>query len=45
MAAELIGAGVDVQGVYRRLYEDIPSGKLALLGRALASIQRYDDGA
>ena len=32
MAAELIGAGVDVPGVYRRLYEDMPIGKLALLG-------------
>ncbi len=45
MAAELIAAGVDVQGVYRRLYEDMPPGKLALLARALGQIQRYDDGA
>ena len=27
MAAELIGAGVDVQAVYRRLYEDMPRGQ------------------
>ena len=27
MAAELIEAGVDVQGVYRRLYEDVPAGQ------------------
>ena len=36
MAAELIEAGVDVPGVYRRLYEDMPLGKLALLALALA---------
>ena len=36
MAAELIEAGVDVAGVYRRLYEDMPLGKLALLALALA---------
>ena len=44
MAAELIEAGVDVAGVYRRLYEDMTIGKLALLGIALSRIQRYDDG-
>ena len=31
MAAELIEAGVDVSGVYRRLYEGVPLGKLTLL--------------
>ena len=45
MAAELIEAGVDVHEVYRRLYEGIPYGKLALLARALANVERYDDGA
>ena len=45
MAAELIDAGVDVAGVYRRLYEDMPFAKLELLSRALAHIERYDDGA
>jgi phosphoesterase RecJ-like protein len=44
MAAELIEAGVQVAVVYRRLYEDVPTGKLALLALALAQMQRYDDG-
>ena len=37
MAAELIEAGVDVADVYRRLYEDMPPEKLALLARALGA--------
>ncbi len=45
MAAELIGAGVDVAAVYRQLYEDLPPGKLMLLALALSSLQRFDDGA
>lgn len=45
MAAEMIAAGVDVQAVYRRLYEDMPLAKLKLLGFALERIQRFDDGA
>jgi bifunctional oligoribonuclease and PAP phosphatase NrnA len=44
MAAGLIEAGVDVHGIYRRVYEDVPAGKLALLARGLANIERYDDG-
>jgi phosphoesterase RecJ-like protein len=44
MAAELIEAGVDVQATYQRVYEDIPYGKLALLARGLAKVERYDDG-
>ncbi len=44
MAAELIEAGVEVPAVYRRLYEEIPTGKLTLLARALAQLERYDDG-
>jgi phosphoesterase RecJ-like protein len=44
MAAELIEAGVDVHEMYRRLYEGIPYGKLELLARALAKVERYDDG-
>jgi phosphoesterase RecJ-like protein len=44
MAAELIEAGVDVHEIYRRIYEGIPYGKLALLARGLARIERYDDG-
>jgi bifunctional oligoribonuclease and PAP phosphatase NrnA len=45
MAAELIAAGVDVQGVYRRLYEELPLAKLTLLGKALERVQRFDGGA
>jgi len=44
MAAELIEAGVDVPAVYRRLYEDMPLGRLALLGIALTRIQLLDSG-
>jgi bifunctional oligoribonuclease and PAP phosphatase NrnA len=44
MAAELIEAGVDVQEVYRHLYEGVPFGKLELLARGLANVQRYEDG-
>jgi phosphoesterase RecJ-like protein len=44
MAAELIGAGVDVHGIYHRVYEDVPYGKLALLARGLAKVERYDEG-
>lgn len=44
MAAELIAAGIDVNGIYRRLYEGMPYAKLELLARALAHVQRYDGG-
>jgi len=44
MAADLIAAGVDVPGVYRRLYEGVPVGKLTLLALALGQIQRFDSG-
>jgi phosphoesterase RecJ-like protein len=44
MAASLIDAGVDVHDVYRRVYEGLPYGKLALLARGLANVERYDDG-
>jgi phosphoesterase RecJ-like protein len=44
MAADLIEAGVDVPEIYRRVYEGVPYGKLALLARGLAKIRRYDDG-
>jgi phosphoesterase RecJ-like protein len=44
MAAELIEAGVDVQRIYRRVYEGVPYGKLALLARGLAKVERYDGG-
>lgn len=45
MAAELIEAGVDTHAIYRRLYEDMPYAKLELLARALAHVERHDDGA
>jgi bifunctional oligoribonuclease and PAP phosphatase NrnA len=44
MAAELIELGVDVHRVYRRLYEDLPFGRLQLLARALNRVSRYDNG-
>jgi bifunctional oligoribonuclease and PAP phosphatase NrnA len=44
MAAELIEAGVDVHEIYRRVYEGVPYGKLALLARGLANVERYDGG-
>jgi bifunctional oligoribonuclease and PAP phosphatase NrnA len=45
MAAELIALGVEPHRVYRELYEDLPFRRLQLLQRALASIDRHDDGA
>jgi phosphoesterase RecJ-like protein len=45
MAAELIEAGVDPHWVYRQLYEELPFRRLQLLQRALASVERHDDGA
>ena len=44
MAAELIDAGIDAHAIYRRLYEQLPYARLALLSRALNAVQRYDDG-
>jgi phosphoesterase RecJ-like protein len=45
MAAELIAAGVDVHGIYQRLYEGMPYAKLELLARALQRVERFDEGA
>jgi len=45
MAAELIEAGVEVADVYRRLYEEMPPERLALMALALGQLQRFDDGA
>jgi bifunctional oligoribonuclease and PAP phosphatase NrnA len=45
MAAELIAAGIDVHGIYRRLYEGMPYPKLELLGRALGRLERLDNDA
>lgn len=45
MAADLIDNGaVDVHAAYVRLFEDQPFGKVQLLGRALATLRRFDDG-
>jgi phosphoesterase RecJ-like protein len=44
MAADLLRAGIDVHAIYRRVYEGIPQGKIALLARALSNVQRFDDG-
>ena len=44
MAAELIEAGLDAHGVYRRLYEQLPYSRLQLLSRGLNAVRRYDDG-
>jgi len=45
MAAQLIESGVDVNDIYRRLYERVPVEKLRLISRALANIERHADGA
>jgi bifunctional oligoribonuclease and PAP phosphatase NrnA len=44
MAAGLIEAGVEVNEVYRRLYEHAPIEKLKLLARALEGIELRDAG-
>jgi phosphoesterase RecJ-like protein len=44
MAADLIEAGVEPHTIYRRVYEDVPYGKLALLARGLSKVKRYDAG-
>jgi phosphoesterase RecJ-like protein len=44
MAAGLIEAGVQVNDVYRRLYEHAPMEKLKLLAHALEGIQLKDEG-
>ncbi|MFN2616933.1 MAG: bifunctional oligoribonuclease/PAP phosphatase NrnA [Thermoleophilaceae bacterium] len=45
MAGGLIRAGVEPHQVYRRLYESLPLARLQLLQRALASLERRDEGA
>jgi bifunctional oligoribonuclease and PAP phosphatase NrnA len=44
MAAGLIEAGVEVNDVYRRLYEHAPIEKLRLLAHALERIELREDG-
>jgi phosphoesterase RecJ-like protein len=43
MAAALVDAGVDVNDIYRRLYEHVPIEKLRLVARALEKIELHDD--
>ena len=45
MAAALVEAGVNVNDIYRRLYEHVPIEKLRLVARALEKIELHDDGA
>ncbi|MGI8727393.1 MAG: DHH family phosphoesterase [Solirubrobacterales bacterium] len=45
VAAALIEAGVDVNEIYRRLYERVPERKLKLIARGLERIERHLDGA
>jgi phosphoesterase RecJ-like protein len=44
MAADLLDAGVNAHELFRKLYENVPFAKLALLARVLSRIERYDDG-
>ena len=44
MAAELLGAGIDVTAIRRRLYEDVRPAKLHLLRYALDSFVVHGDG-
>ncbi len=43
MAADLIEAGVNVDEIYRRLYERVPIEKAKLVARAIENIQRFDN--
>ncbi len=45
MAADLIAAGVEPQEIHQRLYEGLPFSRIQLLARALAAVQRFEDGA
>ncbi|HEY8638083.1 MAG TPA: DHH family phosphoesterase [Solirubrobacteraceae bacterium] len=44
MAVDLIDQGVEVDAIYRRLYEGMPFAKIQLVARALNRVQRHDDG-
>jgi phosphoesterase RecJ-like protein len=44
MAAELLDLGVDVHAMFRRLYENLPLGKVQLLAKVLSRIERFDGG-
>jgi len=44
LAADLVEAGADVHGVFRRVYETVQFAKLKLLARALEHAQVYEGG-
>jgi phosphoesterase RecJ-like protein len=44
LAADLVEAGADVHGVFKRVYETVQFAKLKLLARALEHAQVYDGG-
>jgi phosphoesterase RecJ-like protein len=44
MAADLLQCGVDVNSIFRRLYENVPFAKLKLLARMLSRVERHDGG-
>ncbi len=45
MAADLIGSGLEPAPMFRRIYEGVPEGRAALLGRALSKVERHAEGA
>ena len=44
LAAELVDAGADVNGIFQAIYETVQLPKLKLLGRALEHAQPYEGG-
>jgi phosphoesterase RecJ-like protein len=44
LAAELVAAGADVQGVFQHVYETVQFAKLKLLARALERAELYEGG-
>jgi phosphoesterase RecJ-like protein len=44
LAAELVEAGADVHGIFRRVYETVQFAKLKLLARALERAQIFEGG-
>ena len=44
LAAELVAAGADAQGVFQHVYETVQFAKLKLLARALERAQLYEGG-
>jgi phosphoesterase RecJ-like protein len=44
LAAELVDAGADVHGIFRRVYETVQFAKLKLLARALDRAQLFEGG-